>query len=477
MIKRKTRSVLPMLLVAFGILCASCDSDNIVFGEVDEAQYILSGESFGFLRDVNASYTEIPVKVSNVTTRSVYLGLTKATGKNVDAAVEVNTALVEAYNEAHSTTYAAFPAAQVSIAGNGALSVPQWKAASAPLTISLTKGELGNGDYLLPIAVKDGATASMTSGLSVLYYLVQVTDATTPGSTDKPGGVKTLCYVEVGNANANLLNVGAYVLKNSEIPFFDIAVLFAANIKYSEATGEISLVYNESVEHILKNRDTYIKPLQDKGIKVILGVVGNWDFAGVANLQGEILKSYAKQCKIAIDTYGLDGIDFDDEWSTYTSSTSATAYADFLASQWYPTWAPSGTKMARLIIETRRLLGPDKIITVFEYGYGRSLPADVDGVHMVDIIDYSMEAIYGSWVANSYIGMPNSKYSPLATWVNNMNPAVATLRTRATTIASDYGFMFFYDLRDDDKTGYLSAASVPLYGDSVKIAEPLRPHW
>jgi hypothetical protein len=509
MIKRITGSMLPLLLVVFGILCASCSNDNIVIGEVDETQYILSGESLGFLRDVNTSYTEIAVEVSGVTNRNIYLGLTKATGKNVNATVEVNTTLVDAYNEAHSTTYAAFPAAQVSITGNGALSVAQWKIASDPLTVSLTKGTLVTGStYLLPITVKDGATVPMTSGLHVLYYVVKVIDDATSASTDKyiTGTTdrlfRTMCYIEVGNASANLLNVGAYALEDGT-PFFDIAVLFAANIKYEEATGEVSLVYNESVGHILRNRDTYIKPLQDKGIKVILGVVGNWDMAGVANLQGEALRNYAMQCKIAIDTYGLDGIDFDDEWSAYSSATGA-AYTAFMASKWYPEWAASGTKMARLIIETRRLLGPEKIITLFEYGYGRNLPANVDGVHMVDIIDYSMYAIYQNTgtMNTSYVNMPAAKYSPKAVNVAGGNAVAqmtaANLRTTCTNIKNgSYGFLFFYDLRNViyqgatcdgvtngcttttviDMEAYLSNASEPLFGQKVKLVEPLRPHW
>jgi hypothetical protein len=331
----------------------------------------------------------------------------------------------------------------------------------------LTKGALNEGTYLLPVIVKEGVNVQVSSDLKVLYYLVKVSDVFSPGSTDKPGGIKTLCYVEVGNANSNLLNVGSYVLENSEIPFFDIAVIFAANIRYDMITGEIALVYDGTIGHILTNREKYIKPLQDKGIKVILGVVGGGTFAGLANLQGESLRRYAAQCKQVIDAYGLDGLDFDDEWSSYTST-------DFLTSSWYPEWAPSATKMARLIIEMRRLLGPDKIITDFEYGYGNSLPTTVDGTRMIDVIDYSMEAVYGSWVAASKIGMPNSRYSPLATWVNNMNPVAATLRTRATTIAASYGFMFFYDLRDDDKTAYLNNASEPLFGEKLKIKEPLQ---
>ncbi|MDR1897384.1 MAG: DUF1735 domain-containing protein, partial [Prevotellaceae bacterium] len=314
--KKRMWSIIPIMLIAGGVFFASCN-DNIVVGSVDETPYILSGESFGYLKDVTTSRTEIPVKVTNSIDLKVSFGLSKATGETVSATLAADTTLVQTYNETNNKAYKAFPADQVTIAGNGVLSVGQWKTASNPLTVSLAKGALSNGTYLLPITVKESATVKITESLKTLYYVIEVADVFTPGSTAKPGGVKTLCYVEVGNANANMLNVGAYVLKDSGIPFFDIAVVFAANIKYDVATGEVSLVYNESVGHILRNRDTYIKPLQDKGIKVILGVVGNWDFAGVANLQGDVLRNYAKQCQIAIDTYGLDGIDFDDEWSTY----------------------------------------------------------------------------------------------------------------------------------------------------------------
>ena len=43
--------------------------------------------------------------------------------------------------------------------------------------------------------------------------------------------VKNLCYVEVNRES--MLNAGEYTMKNDKSPFFDIASVFAANIRLS----------------------------------------------------------------------------------------------------------------------------------------------------------------------------------------------------------------------------------------------------
>ena len=69
---------------------------------------------------------------------------------------------------------------------------------------------------------------------------------------------------------------------------------------------------------------TYVKPLQDKGIKVLLTVLGDWQGIGVANMNDTQTTQFAKILAHAVEKYGLDGIGFDDEYANY-SSTNCTA--------------------------------------------------------------------------------------------------------------------------------------------------------
>src|SRR5690242_1365706 len=88
-------------------------------------------------------------------------------------------------------------------------------------------------------------------------------------------------YVEV-NSN-NILNSGCYTLQNGGQQLFDIAMIFAANINY-DVTHKRAVEYNnENVTRVLQNREQYIAPLQDKGIKVLLTILGNHQGAGISN--------------------------------------------------------------------------------------------------------------------------------------------------------------------------------------------------
>lgn len=81
-----------------------------------------------------------------------------------------------------------------------------------------------------------------------------------------------ICYVEVNNNN--LLNAGAYKLQTSNSYLFNVVNIFAANINYDTSRGRAYLYSNNNVTKVLTNADTYIKPLQQKGMKVVLTILG-----------------------------------------------------------------------------------------------------------------------------------------------------------------------------------------------------------
>ncbi|MBR0560773.1 hypothetical protein KB213_12060, partial [Neokomagataea sp. TBRC 2177] len=85
----------------------------------------------------------------------------------------------------------------------------------------------------------------------------------------------------------NILNAGEYTMKSSGKPFFDVVNIFAANINYNKEKGSVYVNCNDNVSYILKNADKFIRPLQAKGIKVCLTILGNHDEAGIANLTTE----------------------------------------------------------------------------------------------------------------------------------------------------------------------------------------------
>lgn len=157
-----------------------------------------------------------------------------------------------------------------------------------------------------------------------------------------------MVYIEVNDTNP--LNAGSYKLSNGT-SFFDIACIFAANIR--GVNGQPVLYFNENVSAIMANPDKYIRPLQDKGIKVTMSILGDHTGLGVANMTNAQADNFAQQLADAVAQYGLDGIDFDDEYAEY-------------GTRGYP--GVNSTSYSRVITQLRDLMPADKLITVFDWG-------------------------------------------------------------------------------------------------------------
>jgi hypothetical protein len=287
--------------------------------------------------------------------------------------------------------------------------------------------------------------------------------------------VKTAVYIEVNDHSP--LNAGSYILEDGTY-LFDYVILFAANIRTRNCALETNEKHgcteqgphvhlNENVRYILENRAKYIKPLQDKGIKVLLGLLGDHDGIGFASMNDADRSTFIADVKKDVETYGLDGVDFDDEWAskedwdgwgnglavgaggktydtispdsiwTYPTSswgwpTSATVYRNpsmnIVAGNGQFTapstedmnrmWKESGESYFKTIIAARAALGTDKIVSLYEYNTGRyitlggaaNVTATVDALR--DAIDFAMQPWYNQYIADSANDLPNSIYSP-----------------------------------------------------------------
>ncbi|MFT3978894.1 MAG: PKD domain-containing protein [Ferruginibacter sp.] len=264
-----------------------------------------------------------------------------------------------------------------------------------------------------------------------------------------------ICYVEVNNNN--ILNAGAYTLKNGGQQVFDVAIVFAANLNYDVAKGRPYLYANNNVTKVLSNAATYIQPLQAKGIKVLLDVLGNHQGAGICNFTSRAqAKDFALQIAHTVNTYGLDGIDFDDEYSDY--GTNGTGQ-------------PNDSSFVMLVQEVRALL-PTKIISFYYYGPAASR-LSWNGYRVGDYVDYSWNAIYGSFSNPNVPPLGSDKKSPAAVWIGNTSTSTVTSLANQTK-SGNYGLFLWYDLHGSNEATYLSAGTVPLYNDSAKLTGTLQ---
>ena len=136
--------------------------------------------------------------------------------------------------------------------------------------------------------------------------------------------VTTLMYIEVNDNN--ILNAGDYILEDGTF-LWDYIVIFAANLRQRNCAMDddasihgcthhgVHIHFNENVRHILEHRSTFIQPLQDKGIRVKLGLLGDWDGIGFGSMNSTEIDDMVRHIVEIMERYDLDGVDFDDEWS------------------------------------------------------------------------------------------------------------------------------------------------------------------
>ncbi|TWR27935.1 chitinase [Mucilaginibacter achroorhodeus] len=282
----------------------------------------------------------------------------------------------------------------------------------------------------------------------------QPTPAETPKSssrlsTDAIGvtGPKGVCYVEVNNND--IRNVGSYKLSTGQ-QLFDIAIIFAANINYDTSTQKAVLYFNPQVSNVLNNKATYIQTLQAKGIKVLLSILGNHQGAGISNFPNQAAaQAFAQQLSDAVNTYGLDGIDFDDEYADY--GTNGTGQ-------------PNSSSFVYLVSALRQLM-PNKIISFYFYGPAASR-LSYNGVTVGSKVNYSWNAVYGTYSVPNVPGLAKSNLGPAAIDIQSTSSSTAaSLATR--TVSNAYGIYLYYNLPNTDVHTYLSSISNALYGKST----------
>lgn len=292
--------------------------------------------------------------------------------------------------------------------------------------------------------------------ITTLILLIIQATSVLHGQQLNPVGI---CYVEVNNNN--MLNAGSYTLQNTNRQLFDVAIIFAANINYDVSKSRAYISNNNNVTKVLNNVETYVRPLQQKGIKVLLDLLGNHQGAGISNFPNrEAARDFALQIAHTVYTYGLDGVDLDDEYAGYGNNG---------------TGLPNNSSFVMLLQELKAAM-PDKLITFYYLGPAttkQSYNGDAAG----NYIDYSWNAYYGTYDAPVVPPLNNTRLSAAATWIRNTNPqstSIATLSTLATNTKNDgYGVFMWYDLNGINNSAYLSTGSNILYNENTLLTGQL----
>lgn len=455
-----------LLAIAFGTVTSvftACE-DDVVIPNKDNSKLETVDGVYGMVKSLAGARELTPISVfgDQAATGHVYFELTKAADKDVTVTFTVDQAALDAYNAANGTSYTMYP--HVTLANGGTATVKSGEKKSAPVELTIQAGGSVGSTYAVAVSAIANDGVEISAANQMYVYLVKPQPAI-PDS--RKGDILTHCFVEVNDEN--ILNLGEYTMKESGKPFFDVVSIFAANINQDAETGRVRVFCNDKVSFLLENVDKYIRPLQAKGIKVVMTILGNHDEAGMGNLSEAAAKDFAQELKAFLDIYGLDGIDFDDEYTNYNNSNPGPGFEK-----------RSRANFARLVYECRQVFG-NKLIGVYEYGSLDSPDGEVEGVKVGDIVDYMTYGYYQNQNPGGAFGrekshfdnLPKSKYAPLPWKINDeLNGGWDGFDKSKFQRVKDegYGIQMFYNAKPLKYQYYvlLSEISEVLFDDEVE---------
>ena len=355
---------------------------------------------------------------SGAATGSISVSIAEAVAEDIVVSVALDPEYAPEYSFITGDSYTAIPAEAVTFAATE-LTIAAGQTESEAVEVTIDGAALGFGEgYLVPIlaSVKSGAAQFAMDAKRVNYTVMKANPRTT----------KQVVYLEVNDCNP--LNILEYNLADGT-PFFDAVILFAANINYDSVNDVVYLHNNANVQALLDETDVYIQPLRKKGIKVYLGLLGNHDASGLAQLSNWGAREWAKEVAEAVRAYKLDGVNLDDEYSNSPDTSNP----------WFA--SPSNYQGAVLCYELKQAMKeacywPTEV-SVFEWGQLYSLPnITVDGVQHT-------QSEYLDWTCANY-GSASRPYGDL-TYAN----------CSAASIQLNYGYYLYdSDIKNAKDNGY-----------------------
>lgn len=292
--------------------------------------------------------------------------------------------------------------------------------------------------FLLAAAMIAGAFITSCSNDD---YTVETQQDAQP--TTRSVGTKTpklSVYIETNDINP--LNAGEYYFTgtNPQEQVVDNVILFASNIRGT--ANSVQLYHNDNQTHILNNASTLIAPLQAKGIKVSLGLLGDHTGVGFCNLSAAMIESFAQQIAACVTKYNLDGVDFDDEYAEYYKAPAGLL-------------SPSTTTFGNLIKRVRQLL-PGKLITVFHFGGYTNFDAAT-----MNAISYMWPDFGTNRSAPANLG--NGKWATMSIHCTDNRPSDSAIQSCANNYAG-YGAIMMFNLRDTGQTNKMNQFSSRVWG-------------
>ena len=382
------------------LLLASCSEDEITYNAGQQPDKGALETVVGTLRSSKSLRDRVPMHVvesdAEKDADKIYFRLNSAAPQDVTVTAAPDLSLVDEYNAANKTSLKPLPAANVTIANNGRITVPAGARISDKVEIAFSADGLEPGIYLLPVVLDDGAKAA--DQRQVLYYgltvrkfdknIIQSGDDTFDAELDTEW--TTVFYVNTSEVQAHYADYVAW--EKQDIDSFEIVYraslgniinLRIAQVGYDAASKRAVFTPTTDLRYTLEHADKYIRPMQDKGRKICVCIEGGGSGLGFCNMNDAQIADFVEQAKAFVETYKLDGVNLWDRGSGYGKEGMPEV---------------NTTSYPRLIKALREAM-PDKMLSVVDYEkptesfYDTSLTG---GIAVGDYIDYAWHGYVSS---------------------------------------------------------------------------------
>lgn len=430
--KRYFRTLFCTAALATGLLAAGCADDTLTIGGDDADKYQYVEQTYCSLRNTETLRMQSSVGIYEGRAASFELSvnLSRTMRQAADFRIAVDAGYLEEYNRLHGTEYELWPSLSgVELEEEGLTVVAPGYKVSEGVTVTLAEAApAAEGKvYAIPFTVTPGTEGVETTGEGAHHLLFVENRGTVPDAGK--GDVKVVMVLEVNDTNP--LNVLEWTMAESGKPLCDYMVIFAANINYDEASGRPYIFNNPNVQYLLDHRAEFIRPLQDRGIKVLVGILNNHDRAGVAQLADPTAHDFARELKNYCEAFELDGVMFDDE---YAATGDGPAFV-----------AKNSRAGAYLCYATKRAM-PHKTVSVYAYLTLKSfLPSYVfNGMMPGDYVDFAVADYRESISVMNFPGSTQSQIGGKSLQLRQ-HESISTVGARSIRDAG-YGYVMTFGM-------------------------------
>lgn len=377
--------------VAATILLAACSPDPMAYntGQLPDAATLAAVS--GTFRSSKSLRDRVPMHMvegaSNTATDKVYYRLNQAAPQAMTLTAKPDPSLVAAYNEKYGAKLLPLPVGNVTLTGAGKISVAQGERVSGMVDVTFKADGLEPGIYLMPVVIGEGdSQQAIYYGVTVRGIDKSVFD---DGSGNEPVDCpldtewNTVFYVNTGEVQANYADYAT--LEKQDGNTFEVAgittlgnmiVLRIALTDYDATTKRVLFAPTSDVKYTVEHADKYIRPMQDKGRKILVCIEGGGTGVGFCNMNDAQIADFAGQVSDFITAYGLDGVNLWDRGSGYDKGDAPEV---------------NTTSYPKLIKALREAM-PEKMITVVDYEEPTASFHDTaltGGIAVGDYIDYA----------------------------------------------------------------------------------------